>query len=156
MLCIFRPLFTVWLRYPATGLPACCLLVAAAVGQVPGADCAGIEVPEDRLACYDAAYSGGPQTAADAVVEMSPENNFGLPKAEEAVSIRSPVIRLDKGPTGRYTFYLANGQVWQQIETKRLKVRDGESVVEIKHGALGSYRLFVAGTDHWTRVKRTQ
>lgn len=139
--------------------------------------CGPITVAEDRLACYDAAYrraladepavadaidgsqpAGGPAAPAkdSAPAAAAADADFGRrePARARAESIRSRLLRTARTPEGRLLFYLDNGQVWQQVESKRLRLPGEAPVVEIHRAALGSYKLGFPGHSGWTRVKR--
>ena len=147
-------------------------LVAGSAGaQTPdAAACLEIASPTERLACYDAAhgYSARTKVAAPpaaaavasptaAVAEPDPDD-FGFTKSKadnEGESLSSPIREISKDAYKRLVFELDNGQVWRQIEYKRLQVDDGDVAV-IRHGSFGSYKLYVGDTKRWTRVRRVR
>lgn len=53
---------------------------------------------------------------------------------------------------GKHTFYLANGQVWQQKYAENLTVRDGDPVI-LKSGFMGRTKIKV-GNNSFVRVGR--
>jgi len=162
---------------------AFCIQVALAA-DAP-ADCAAIESPDERLACFDAAYrssaaepqatetapvdSGPAESAGDVIVpaaaaagatqSMSPsEAEFGLQKSRdetEGESLTSGIAAVGKDGYGKAIFELDNGQVWRQTEYKRFPVKVGQ-VAEIRHGSFGSYKLYIKGKKSWTRVRRAE
>ena len=130
---------------------------AAPVGaQSPAkglADCAGVADQQLRLACFDelaAEYAPGPGAAAD---RETPEQ-FGLEhKTPETVEeIRALVTRIDGNALGKMVFMLDNGQAWQQKDSKRLIVHEGDEV-KIKRGALNAFYLS-AGDNRRIQVAR--
>lgn len=132
------------------------------------ADCARIDAPDVRLACYDAIVGRAPSptkpgsTAATPVPAAAATGHaaadFGKPrppppKPEKGVeeSVHAAVSRVAADPQGHVTLTLDNGQVWTVIETD-VRVDAGEAVT-IRHGALGSFVL-VTATRHTYHVRR--
>ena len=113
--------------------------------------CAEIESAEERLACYDAAAGAGEAVG-------TADDEFGSQKTKQEIegdSLTSGVAGVDKDAYGKLIVSLENGQIWRQVESKRFMVKVGQ-VVEIRHGTLGSYKLYVLGGNYWTRVRREQ
>jgi hypothetical protein len=154
--------------------------VTSAVGEGRAAACARIESTAERLACYDAAFgvqadtqqptadevaddpgvAASAATAAGAAAQSNApdEADFGFtkPKSEtEGESLTSAISGLSKDAYKRLVFELENGQVWRQIEYKRLSVDVGDVAV-IRHGSFSSYKLYIGDTKRWTRVRRVQ
>lgn len=130
--------------------------------------CAAVAEPDERLACYDAAYSRpaaapAPEQADDAVPAIA-NNEFGLSEAElrerdperaRAVlqSIEARVVAQRRRADGAIEITLDNGQTWLQLErTRSLRVRDGDRVT-IRRAALGSF-LLVTPARALIRVRR--
>ncbi|MBS0375666.1 MAG: hypothetical protein JSR73_13895 [Proteobacteria bacterium] len=133
------------------------------------ADCARIEAPDARLACYDALAGRAPSTAKPAVTATAPAAaapavaggaaaDFGKPRppppkpekgAEE--SVHASVARVAVDAQGHVTLTLDNGQVWSVIETD-VRIDSGEAIT-IRHGALGSFVL-VTASRHTYHVRR--
>ena len=114
-------------------------------------DCAAIESAEERLACYDAEAKTDP-------VASPQEEDFGLakPKSEtEGESLTGQIVGVWKDAYRKLIIELDNGQIWRQIETKRFSAVVGDVVV-IRHGSLGSYKLYVEGEQGWIRVRREE
>ncbi|MGD2133645.1 MAG: hypothetical protein PVI23_12695 [Maricaulaceae bacterium] len=77
------------------------------------------------------------------------------PRPEDIDSIHSDIVRVDTFGYDRLRFYLANGQVWDQIEYQRMRVNlDRSPVAEIRRAAMGSFLLQVDGRGPATRVRR--
>ena len=51
-------------------------------------------------------------------------------------------------------FVLDNGQIWRQADGFRLPNAKVGATVELKRGALGSYRLVPRGSNRWVQVVR--
>lgn len=128
-----------------------------------------IDVAEDleRLACYDAAVgrlkaaeeTGDVVTVTRQQVEEVKRDSFGfslpsLPKlvmpklggdddGGEIKEMTIAVDRITRGGDGKFIIYLENGQVWQQIENKKVyySAKRGVENVTIKSAALGSFRM---------------
>jgi len=160
-----------------------CIQLALAADEP--ADCAAIESPDERLACFDAAYRSGteapPATESEPVdrgaaepaasvvvpaaaaagaarVATPSEADFGIekPKSEtEGESMVSGIAAVSRDGYDKLIFELDNGQVWRQTEYKRFLVKPGQ-VAEIRHGSFGSYKLYIQGKKSWTRVRRSQ
>ena len=169
----------------APRLCACSLAVvlgmlACAAGAADAEECANISAAQERLACFDRAFGaeGETESAAPApaaapeaagaaaaaavtatVAQPAPEDaDFGRQKSKaelEGESLTSGLAATGKDAYDRLIFELDNGQIWRQIEYKRFPIDAGE-VVEIRHGAFGSYKLYIKGKKRWTRVRRVE
>ncbi|MBY6225433.1 hypothetical protein [Ferrimonas balearica] len=144
---------------------ACYDQLAEAIAQ-----CAGQQDQLDRLLCYDefskaagrtvpaaVAPAADPVAAAPAVVapQADPEAEFGTtkPKPEAVDAITSAVTKVTTNPYGQWTLTLENGQRWRQTESRRYKVKSGDTVT-IERASLGSFLLSAEGRNGSTRVKR--
>jgi hypothetical protein len=58
-------------------------------------------------------------------------------------------------PDNRYTFFLDNGQVWEEVESKRGLFVDAHETVTITPGVLGSFFLKTS-KELYVRVRRVQ
>lgn len=151
-------------------------LATSAVGDDRASVCAAIESAAERLACYDEAFGAEAEAAqrsadeltaesaaATAAVIVAPNNepdadDFGFAKEKsetEGESLTSTITGLRKDAYKRRVFELENGQVWRQIEYKRVSVDVGEVAV-IRHGSFNSYKLYIGNTKRWTRVRRVE
>lgn len=81
----------------------------------------------------------------------------GAAPAEPLDSITADVSDVAFGYFGRFTVFLANGQIWQQIQGNtaiaKFSKHDKNSVT-ISRGALGSYNLTIEGHAGLFKVKR--
>lgn len=136
--------------------------------------CRSITESAERLACYDAAASGlaeaertGDVVMIDrAQVTATRRQLFGfqLPSlsvfdqgdhVEQVDSIETTLAaRAILGGDDRWTFTLADGSVWRQIETAHVNFRNqpGEAV-RIRSASMGSYMLAIGHTRS-VRVRR--
>lgn len=128
--------------------------------------CRAVRDDAGRLACFDRATeklagaraSGELMVMDRKVVVARKQQRFGLTTptgemfgggaADQATEVRqldSKVVAVIPAKAyGRYDIQLANGSVWQTAETMSFPPKTGAEVT-IKEGALGSYRLSVAG-----------
>ena len=148
--------------------------------------CRTITDGASRLACYDAlvvtpggsaavkteagglkapVQSAAPALAAQrlATPQQAPQptaDQFGL---EEKIVSKSSVDAIEstipgkfEGWSGRSSFRLANGQVWQVADdTSRAHYIDNPKV-RIRRGVLGAFYIEIQGTNHSPRVRRVQ
>jgi hypothetical protein len=147
---------------------------ASAADQSKGAECAALDDPAARLACFDAAFpraprSGPPKPVAAAVAADEPVSEagkFGLsvkqrkaiepkPAQPEMVATTAAVKNVRRLPSGYLLIDLDNDQVWQQTEVdSHIWLRPGDRVT-IRRASLGSY-LLDTPTNYSTRVRRLQ
>ena len=79
------------------------------------------------------------------------------PPPEPIDRITATVSDVAFNPFGRFTVFLDNGQIWQQLQgdTDQAKFPKGKTnQVTISRGMLGSYNLLVNDTPHYYKVKR--
>ena len=135
--------------------------------------CRGIAENTARLACFDTA-AGALDTAerqGDLVVidragvaetrrqlfgfEMpSLPRLFGPEGAVELESIDSTLASASSVGEGRWVFRLADGSVWRQIDSERVRFRNSPGQpVRVRKGALSSFLLTVDGS-RAVRVRR--
>lgn len=124
------------------------------------AQCRAIQAPDSRLDCYDGLAAPEPSPRSQAPAQIAPKTevtqpNFGLSEQEheppprltaEVASVRSNRAR-------RQIIELANGQVWRQADSARLRLKPGDSV-EIESGALGSFLLRKVSGGGSMRIQR--
>ena len=127
-----------------------------------------------RLSCYDVAAAAldAAERQGDVVVvdrnqiSTARRENFGfslpsLPnlferdgQPESVTSIDSTLASASENWEGRWTFTLADGSVWQQIDTAYVSFRNrGNPPVTVRSAALGSF-LLVVGDSRSVRVRR--
>lgn len=151
----------------------------------PGArafvDCARKADDADRLACYDRAAAALSATAAAAIADRQREaggraekaaaaaaeaeaDRFGSERVRalrggddgDAAELTAAVAQVQRNPEGRVVLVLENGQVWRQADIYPLPaIRPGSSVT-ITQGALGSYRVKLAGANRTAQVVRVR
>jgi hypothetical protein len=147
---------------------------ASAADQSKGAQCAALDDPAARLACFDAAFPRPPHTAppnpakvAVATDEPASEaRKFGLSDTQKKVIDPQPaepqlaattaaIKTVRRLPSGYLLIGLDNDQVWQQTEIDpNVWLQPGDRVT-IRRAALGSY-LLVTPALYSTRVQRIQ
>lgn len=74
---------------------------------------------------------------------------------EEAVNaIETTLVRASQFADDKWTFHLADGSAWRQIDSGRVRFRNREGeTVRVRRAALGSYQLVVEGS-RAVRVRR--
>jgi hypothetical protein len=145
------------------------------------AKCANVPDSAERLKCYDAAaprvrsaLATPPQPAKEPGVTVE---SFGLPRAqkpvlkaedfgkppappgpEEVTSITATVLEFSKTARGKALFFLANGQVWRQLDSDgtELPYPPAGAImrVTVETGWLGSYNLTIEGRNGLIKVTR--
>lgn len=82
---------------------------------------------------------------------------------EDAKPLNRVTLQVERWETfnsGRYRFYLTNGQVWSQTESDKLpRLRKGDNgvvEVEIRKASFGSFLLKVNGKGRSVRVRRSE
>jgi hypothetical protein len=168
-------------RSYACSLAAVIGLLASAAGAADAEECAKISSAQERLDCFDRVFDTGSTTesaapapavapkdagaaaaaaAATAAIAQpaSEDADFGRKKTKaelEGEALVSGIAAIGRDAYDRLIFELDNGQIWRQVEYKRFPVEAGQSA-EIRHGAFGSYKLYIQGKKRWTRVRRVE
>lgn len=127
--------------------------------------CRTITATDARLACFDAAAAAfdtaeqqGEVTVIDRVqaretrtrlfgLDLDTANLFGRLRQDDPVeSIETTLTSGRQDGRGQWTFVLADGSTWRQIDMERItsRVAPGASV-RIRQGAVGSFLLSVGG-----------
>ncbi|NBW07477.1 MAG: hypothetical protein EBR82_05575 [Caulobacteraceae bacterium] len=135
--------------------------------------CRAVTAPEARLACYDAAASAldsaerqGEVVVVDrAQVTAARRQLFGFelpsitlfetgPAPERIDSVETTLTRAVMAGEGKWTFVLADGSTWRQIDSERVNFQNeaGQSV-RVRRATLGSY-LMTIGRSRAVRVRR--
>ncbi len=146
---------------------------AGAVSTSQVYDCAAIADDTERLACYDQAVgrlkqaeeTGQIRTVSRQDVEEVQRDSFGLslpslPRlmgtSDEIKEVTEQVESVATAPDGSVIVTLDNGQVWQQVGSKSLYLRDpvGQTAT-IKRAALGSFRMKI-GNGRTFRARRAE
>ena len=163
-------------------IAACVLLglPAVAAAQAPKAllDCTAILNDSERLACYDAAVktfsaearsvsetreaqaarlaaAAAAATAAQKADSFGREGVKGSGRSDGRIeSVDSVLKEVLTDSVGKSVFILENGQIWRQADGFRLPNARAGAAVEIRRGAMGSYRLMVKGSNRVAQVVR--
>ncbi len=142
--------------------------------------CAGKVSDAERLACYDTAMAAlsadarrlseareveakaareaaaASAAAAAAAAEAERKAAFGKPaaSADEVQEIEAAISEILRTSTGGAVFILDNGQMWRQVDGYNLPNARVGTMVTVKRGALGSFRLVPKGTSRSAQVIR--
>lgn len=137
-------------------------------------DCRFIADGGQRLACYDAAASAFDTAEKQGDVVVIDREQVGVARRQlfgfqlpampdlfqrgaqpdTLESIETTLTRAGQYGDGKWTFTLADGSVWRQIDSEPVRFRDraGQSV-RVRRAALGSFLLTVDGS-RAVRVRR--
>ena len=135
--------------------------------------CRGIAGAEARLACFDGAAAAfevaeqqGEVTVIDQVqaretrarlfgLDLETANLFGRLRQDDPVeAVETNLISARQDGRDQWTFVLADGSTWRQIDMERVSGRTSPgAAVRIRKGAMGSYLLSVSGSRS-VRVRR--
>jgi len=127
--------------------------------------CRSVTATDARLACFDAAAAAfdtaeqqGEVTVIDRVqaretrtrlfgLDLDTANLFGRLRQDDPVdAIETTLSSGRQDGRGQWTFVLADGSTWLQIDSERVTSRVAPGVpVRIRQGAMGSYLLSVGG-----------
>ena len=127
--------------------------------------CRAITATDARLACFDAAAAAfdtaeqqGEVTVIDRVqaretrtrlfgLDLDTANLFGRLRQDDPVdAIETTLTSGRQDGRGQWTFVLADGSVWKQIDMEQVTARVGPGAsVRIRQAAMGSYLLSVGG-----------
>lgn len=162
---------------------ACLLLSTQAFASVETqlTQCAAISDKLDRLICYDNLAASVGQVAIQPVVPVTPaaqakataapaavaapvaavsveeqfgnENKIKREQVEEIDKLYFEVASVKQDPYGRLKLTFTNGQQWKQSESRRFKVKAGQTVF-IERAALGSFLMGMDDRNTTIRVKR--
>jgi hypothetical protein len=136
---------------------------ACAPGWAQGTltSCRAIADPANRLACYDAleAEAAANTSPAKAAVPAAASPTFGLP-AQPAPAQPEAIESRIEGPFSGWRqgqqIRLANGQVWQVMDSGSAVIDATDPKVRIRRGALGAYYLDFETSNRSPRVRRLQ
>lgn len=103
-----------------------------------------------------------PPSQPTAVVLANTDNQqytyFGLENkrhADEVEQITASITKITKNPRGEKILTLDNGQVWRQIDSTSLRLRENQTIT-IKRGALGSFFIGKETVNKRMRAKRVK
>jgi hypothetical protein len=94
---------------------------------------------------------------ARATAQEKKKATIGLAPREddETEVVRTRILGDFRGWAGQTSFTLANGQVWQQVDTeKRFFPKMTEPEVEIRPSRFGGWKMTLLKEGLWVRVKR--
>lgn len=129
------------------------------------ADCRLIKDASARVDCYDKFVDA--QTATDSPVAPSAQSLFGTQDAEakrivqttldieQITQIEAAVTDVRVSASKKLVVQLDNGQVWRQLDSQRLRLKDGDAVV-ISEASLGSFQMQKQSGSRNIRVKRVK
>ena len=167
---------------PIIGLAAATLAAAAAQTPPPQqrpemlerlTACRAVAEDAARLACYDAAaaaFESAEREGELVVIDRAAVNEtrrqlfgfemptlprlFGNGAGEDLDSIETTLERASLSGENRWVFRLADGSVWRQIDSERVRFdnRPGEPV-RVRKASLGSFLMTVGGS-RAVRVRR--
>jgi hypothetical protein len=106
-------------------------------------------------------FGGGSSATAPAEFgkERTPEAQ-ATREREEIDSISAHVSDVAFTPYGQFIVFLANGQVWRQVQgdadRARFRSPPKENTITISRGAFGSYSLALNGSNHVYKVTRVK
>lgn len=129
-------------------------------------DCREVATSEARLACFDAAAAAfdvaeqqGEVTVIDRVqaretrtrlfgLDLDTANLFGRLRQDDPVdAIETTLTSARQDGRGQWTFVLADGSTWRQVDQERVTARTSPGAsVRIRSAAVGSYLLSVGGS----------
>lgn len=121
-----------------------------------------------RLACYDL-LSGRDNKLTPSIVEtpalplkkveIEPPLQVNKSKAEPEPETETQLLRITKctrgGGNDKYTFYLDDGQVWKQVNHKRMNFEDCDLEVTIHKDFFG-FKMQIEGSQKKFRVSRVR
>lgn len=137
-------------------------LSAPCWAQGPLAGCRTITDAASRLACYDAlaADADGNATSPGNTAAPAAQPRFGLPAQQPAAAEPEAIETRIEGPfTGwrqGQQIRLANGQVWQVMDSGSAVIDATDPKVRIRRGVLGAYYLEFETSNRSPRVRRVQ
>ena len=137
--------------------------------------CRQITATEARLACFDtaaAAFDAAEQQGEVTVIDraqaretrtrlfglnLQNANLFGRLRQDDPVdAIETTLTSARQDGRGQWTFVLADGSIWRQIDQERVTGRTSPGTpVRIRNGAVGSFLLSVGGARS-VRARREQ
>jgi len=112
---------------------------------------------DDSLASVEPAPVAEQASELAAVEQARAEAAFGFPRStypDEIKTLRSRVVRFEQNSRKMMLFYLENGQVWIQSESRRFLTPDEPVTAEIAPGMFGAFFLTLEGKKQRIKVKR--
>lgn len=126
----------------------------AAADEVAAGTNAVADLPEPIEA--EGAVTTEPAASSGGLPEEAGEEYLPQEREEPEVFIET-VTEVEQGRNRVLYFHMQNGQVWRQMEPRRLPYPRGRPFeVEIKRGTMGDYQLRVEGEGRMTRIVRVE
>ena len=118
--------------------------------------CARVTDEKVRLACYDGLVQRLLRDESS-VVPALPDDIGGADFEEEAQIPKKQdkglVTSCKKGGDGRWYFYFENGQVWKEVNKRRLRFKDCNFIASVARDGFG-YKMRIDGDERSIRVSR--
>jgi hypothetical protein len=124
--------------------------------------CTELARDAERLQCYDRVIELLSSGQSDKAAAIRTEEFFGIGSDRAATasgrsdteqeSLQAVVRAVTTDPTGAQLIELDNGQVWRQMDARRVALDEGDPV-RIARAALGTFRL-IAPNGRFMRVAR--
>ena len=110
------------------------------------------EKKESIFARFGKPFSGkGKDTTEEDFGQSQPKNDGD--GAEEVTSMTQTVAKILVDPYDNFIVTLENGQVWRQVESGRIRIREGDSIT-IEQTLMGGHMLQVDDKGRAIRVRR--
>lgn len=139
-----------WLKIPVT---------IESKTRVPSNEVAALPVTKQPPRLVTTTQTSKAQVIPD-IKEIQQFGNKYLGPAQHQAAERKINLSLraaKKNKYGKWTFYFANGQVWQQLEAKYISVPKNKPVVStLSTGTLGSFDLRIGLSTRVIKVKRVE
>ncbi len=134
---------------------------AAPIASVKPAPTAAKPAPQAQPAATMTARAPDPLTTPagkyQSAAEKAKSDADGAPKKAEKPRLLSTLSRHQRLNSGKIAVELENGQVWRQLDTKRVRIKNGESLeVEIEESSFGGYWMTIEGAGAPFRVERVR
>ena len=157
----------------AVRLGAVLMLLHTSANAQDSADlerCASLDDPQARLECYDTASrrqrdSRAPAAKPDPDDSREPAQPAPLSDAvgEEQIEtkdvkegpVRGRLTECRQGPSGKWYFYFDNGQVWEQRDSDRLRLKECDFEVTIRKDFFG-YKMEMPDSRNKIRIGRVK
>lgn len=117
------------------------------------------------MECHDCAETGTPPGSAELTAVPDAQSLFGANEAdarrvvettlaiEQIDRIEAMATDVRKSETGKLTVTLDNGQIWRQLDNRRMLLKSGETVI-IRKASLSSFLMEKKSGSRSLRVKR--
>ena len=124
-------------------------------------ECRQIEDVEERVACYDrivdSLYESGAIPEAQSLFGRDDAEAKRIVEATLAIEqidqVEAMVTEVRKSATRKLVITLDNGQIWRQLDSQTMRLKNGESVV-VRKASLNSFLMEKKSGSRSIRVKR--